>query len=68
MKDEYKKVLIGFLTSLILVLIMPFPFWLGWYCLRLAIQELPLLTYKSAFFIVIGLELILGTVKAFLKR
>ena len=67
MKDGI-KILESILVLLLVVLIVPFPLWLGWWCLRLAIPELPVLTYDNALFIMIGLELIVETVKALIKR
>lgn len=58
----------GLIIFLILAfLAMPFPLWLGWACLRYAIPELPMLTYKASFFITTGLWLIAGTVIPIIK-
>lgn len=70
MKAEFEKgyEFLAIPFFLLILLVVPFPLWLGWHCLRLAIPELPILTYRAAFFIMLGLELITGTVKALFKR
>lgn len=70
MKAEFEKgyEFLEIPVLLLILLFIPVPLWLGWGCLRLAIPALPVLTYKAAFFIMLGLELITGTVKALLKH